>query len=126
MILIGTGSEVALCLKALELLAAERIAARVVSMPSWELFERQDEAYREASCRPRCRGAGRGRGRLPARLGAIYRRWRRDDRHAKLRRIGADQGLADESFGFTPEHIAEAAKAQIAKWKGCHESTARL
>src|SRR5687767_3393382 len=45
-ILIGTGSEVGLCLQAHERLAAEGITARVVSMPSWELFEKQDEAYR--------------------------------------------------------------------------------
>ncbi len=45
-ILIGTGSEVQLCLDAAELLAAQGILAQVVSMPSWELFEQQDEAYR--------------------------------------------------------------------------------
>ena len=47
MILIGTGSEVALCVDAHEELAREGIAARVVSMPSWELFEQQDQAYRD-------------------------------------------------------------------------------
>ncbi len=47
-ILIGTGSEVALCLAARDILAAENIAARVVSMPSWELFEEQDEEYRDS------------------------------------------------------------------------------
>ena len=46
-ILIGTGSEVSLCISAAEQLAAEGTPARVVSMPSWELFEQQDEAYRE-------------------------------------------------------------------------------
>jgi transketolase len=46
-ILIGTGSEVSLCIAAAGTLAADGIAARVVSMPSWELFEQQDEAYRE-------------------------------------------------------------------------------
>jgi len=43
-ILIGTGSEVALCIEAYEALELEGIAARVVSMPSWEVFERQDQA----------------------------------------------------------------------------------
>ncbi|MBN1908330.1 MAG: transketolase [Pirellulales bacterium] len=47
-ILIGTGSEVSLCVEAQAKLAAEGIAARVVSMPSWELFEAQDAAYCES------------------------------------------------------------------------------
>ncbi|MEP7107347.1 MAG: transketolase [Ferruginibacter sp.] len=46
-ILIGSGSEVSLLTQAREKLAAESIAARVVSMPSWELFEKQDAAYKE-------------------------------------------------------------------------------
>src|SRR5262245_38873301 len=46
-ILIGTGSEVALCLDAYEDLKQEGIPARVVSMPSWELFEQQDQTYRD-------------------------------------------------------------------------------
>jgi transketolase len=45
-ILIGTGTEVYLALEARELLAADGFAARVVSMPSWELFAQQSEAYR--------------------------------------------------------------------------------
>ena len=49
-ILIGTGSEVSLCIAAAEQLAA-RVPTRVVSMPSWELFEQQDEAYRRRCCR---------------------------------------------------------------------------
>jgi transketolase len=47
-ILIGTGSEVSLLLKAQELLQQKSIAARVVSMPSWELFEKQDATYKES------------------------------------------------------------------------------
>lgn len=47
LILIGTGSEVQLLLAAQEELKAKNVAARVVSMPSWELFEKQDQAYRE-------------------------------------------------------------------------------
>ncbi len=46
-ILIGTGSEVSLCVKASEKLKTYGVQARVVSMPSWELFERQDSSYRE-------------------------------------------------------------------------------
>src|SRR5690348_13092601 len=47
-ILIGTGSEVSLCVSAWEKLSAEGVKARVVSMPSWELFEAQDSAYKES------------------------------------------------------------------------------
>jgi transketolase len=47
-ILIGTGSEVAVALAARDLLAQQGVRARVVSMPSWELFEAQDTAYRES------------------------------------------------------------------------------
>ncbi len=51
-ILIGSGSEVTLCLEARERLAAEGIAARVVSMPSWELFDAQSEEYRNSVLPP--------------------------------------------------------------------------
>jgi len=47
-ILIGTGSEVTLCMQAREKLAGQGVRARVVSLPSWELFDRQDAAYRES------------------------------------------------------------------------------
>src|ERR1700678_1652000 len=46
-ILIGTGSEVSLCVAAAEQLAAEGTPARIVSMPSWDLFEQQDESYQQ-------------------------------------------------------------------------------
>ena len=51
-ILIGTGSEVALCIDAYEQLKREGIPARVVSMPSWELFEQQDQSYRDGVLPP--------------------------------------------------------------------------
>jgi transketolase len=51
-ILIATGSEVPMCVAAYEQLACEGIAARVVSMPSWELFEQQDQAYRDTVLPP--------------------------------------------------------------------------
>jgi transketolase len=51
-VLIGTGSEVALCLAAAELLAADAIAARVVSMPSWERFARQPREFRHSVLPP--------------------------------------------------------------------------
>ena len=46
-LLLATGSEVALCVQAYEQLTAEGIKARVVSMPSWELFEQQSQVYRD-------------------------------------------------------------------------------
>ena len=54
-ILIGTGSEVALCIAAYESLKQERIPARVVSMPSWELFEHKIRPTATTYCRPRSR-----------------------------------------------------------------------
>ena len=47
-ILLGTGSEVSLCVDAYEKLKAEGVKARVVSMPSWEIFDQQDAAYKES------------------------------------------------------------------------------
>ena len=51
-ILMGTGTELALCVGAYEALKAEGIGARVVSMPCWELFEKQDQAYRDSVLPP--------------------------------------------------------------------------
>jgi transketolase len=51
-LLIGTGSEVALCVSAAEQLVRHNIGVRVVSMPSWELFERQPQSYRESVLLP--------------------------------------------------------------------------
>ena len=48
MILIGTGSEVRLCVKAQEALKKQGVKARVVSMPSWDLFAAQDQSYRDS------------------------------------------------------------------------------
>ena len=88
-ILMATGSEVALCVEVYEKLAAEGVAARVVSMPSWELFEQQDEAYRAARAAARGDPPGRGRAGLDTWLGALCRVARRDHRHEDLRRLGA-------------------------------------
>jgi transketolase len=51
-ILIGTGSELSLCVAAFESLTADGVAVRVVSLPCWELFERQDQVYRESVLPP--------------------------------------------------------------------------
>ena len=93
-ILIGTGSEVAPCLKAQEELKQEGIAARVVSMPSWELFEQQDADYREQVL-PSAITA-----RVSVEMGSVigWDRYvgtqRRQDRHAHFRLVGAAKGSA--------------------------------
>ena len=58
-ILIGTGSEVELCVKAQDKLKSYGVKARVVSMPSWDLFDAQDESYVKASCPRASRSASR-------------------------------------------------------------------
>jgi len=116
-ILIATGSEVSLCIDAYEKLKTEGIAARVVSMPSWELFEQQDQAYRDKILPPRITA------RVSVEMGSVIG-W---DRYAGvagakigMRTFGASAPLKDllPKFGFTPEHVMAAAKEQIAKAKG--------
>jgi transketolase len=110
-ILLGTGSEVALCVEAYEKLTAEGVKARVVSMPSWDIYERQDEAYKQ-SVLPSSVTA-RVSVEMAATLG-----W---DRYAGpkgriigMHRFGASAPLKDllKFFGFTVENVvAEARKA---------------
>ena len=93
-LLIGTGSELALCVDAGEKLAAEGIKARVVSLPSWDLFEKQDQAYRDSVIPPTvtarvCVEMGSVFG-----LGAVRGQHRGDHRDAVVRRVGPAQGPA--------------------------------
>jgi transketolase len=113
-ILIGTGSEVQLCISAYEQLSRERVAARVVSMPSWELFEDQDDAYRESVLPPSIHA------RVTVEQGSVLG-W---DRYAGssgatigMRGFGASGPVKDvlKKFGFTPERVIEAAREQIAR-----------
>jgi transketolase len=113
-ILMASGSEVQLCVKAQGALAKEGIRARVVSMPSWELFERQDEKYRNAVLPPAATA------RVAVEAGATIG-W---DRYAGssgmilgMHRFGASAPLKDllKKFDFTPDHVVAAAKAQIAR-----------
>ena len=114
LILIGTGSEVQLCIDVHERLRAEGIGARVVSMPSWELFEEQDKQYRE-SILPAHMWA-----RVTVEQGSVIG-W---DRYAGpqgaiigMHGFGASAPLKDllNRFGFTPDLVMEAARQQIAK-----------
>jgi transketolase len=113
-ILIGTGSEVGLCLAANELLTREGIKARVVSMPSWELFEQQDQDYRDSVLLPAVTA------RVSVEMGSVIG-W---DRYAGptgarigMRSFGASAPLKDllQRFGFTAAAVAAAAKSQIAE-----------
>ncbi len=95
-ILIATGSEVALAVAAHEELSAEGVRSRVVSLPCWELFDRQDEAYRDAVLPPSVKRPGLGRGGLDPGLGPLRRARRREGRDAHLRQLGAAEGLAEQ------------------------------
>ncbi len=113
-ILIGTGSEVALCIEAYEELRRDGIAARVVSMPSWELFEQQDQTYRDGVLPPDVTA------RVSVEMGSVIG-W---DRYVGatgtaigMTTFGASAPLKDllKKFGFTPAHVIAAAKDQITK-----------
>jgi transketolase len=115
-ILMATGSEVSVCVKARDLLAVAGVKARVVSMPSWELFERQNRAYRDEVLPPTVRArvsveaaSPVGWERYVGAEGAII----------GMKGFGASAPAADlmKTFGFTPGDVADIAKAQIAKWK---------
>jgi transketolase len=111
-ILIGTGSEVSLCVDAAEELAAEGIKARVVSMPSWELFELQDTTYRNAIFPPDI--AARVSVEQAATLG-----WERyvgmTGAKIGMHTFGASAPLKAlmTKFGFTPDRVAQAAREQV-------------
>ena len=113
-ILIGTGSEVSLCVKAQGALKEKGVRARVVSMPSWNLFEAQDEAYRE-SVLPK---AVRKRVSVEAASSFGWHRWTGDEGTI----IGIDRYGASapgdvnmKNFGFTAEHVTEAALKLLGK-----------
>jgi transketolase len=111
-ILIGTGSEVTICMEARELLAASGVHARVVSLPSWELFAAQDKAWRDEVLPPAITArvsieAGRTLG------------WERFVGTAGVA-IGLDHfgasapfELLYERFGLTAARVAEAARSLI-------------
>ena len=113
-ILIASGSEVALCIAAREALERKGIATRVVSMPSWELFERQDERYRNDVLPPHIRarvaveaGSPIGWDRYAGCGGAII----------AMHSFGASAPIKDvmRKFGFTTDKVVEAAESQIAR-----------
>jgi transketolase len=113
-ILMGTGSELSLCVEAYEALAREGIAARVVSMPSWELFEEQDAAYRD-SVLPTDVTA---RVSVEAASPIGWDRYvGRDGAKIAMNGFGGSAPAKDlfKKFGFTPDKVVAAAKQQLAK-----------
>jgi transketolase len=111
-ILIGTGTEVSLCVAAHEKLVASGVRSRVVSMPSWELFEEQDAAYRDRVLPPSVtarvvveQASNFGWERYVGRTGAMI----------TMRTFGASAPLKElmTKFGFAPDNIVAAARAQL-------------
>ena len=86
-ILIGCGSEVSLCVQASERLTAEGIKTRVVSMPTWQLFDEQDQQYQNSVLPP----SGNGGGGLADWLGTLRWTRRRSTGYAHLRHVCADE-----------------------------------
>lgn len=113
-ILMATGSEVQLVVEVYEKLVAEGVKARVVSMPSWELFEQQDQAYRDSVLPPDCR-------RRVAVEQASTIGWARytgfDGAIIGMSTFGASAPLKElvVKFGFTGDNVYAAAKAQLAR-----------
>ena len=122
-ILIGTGSTVALCAEVYDTLQRDGTPVRVVSMPSWELFEQQDQAYRDSVLPPDITA------RVSVEEGSVIG-W---DRYvgiggAKIgmHTFGSSAPIKDlmAKFGFTPENVLAAAKEQIAKSRKSRRRTA--
>jgi len=111
-ILLGTGSEVSLCIEAYEKLKTEGVNARVVSMPSWEIFERQDAAYKESVLPSNV--TARVSVEMAATLG-----WDRyvglKGRKIGMHSFGASAPLKDllKFFGFTVDKVVAEAHAAI-------------
>jgi transketolase len=112
--LLASGSEVSLCLEAFERLTADGIHARVVSMPSWELFEQQEPSYRDSVLPPEVTA------RVSVEQASTFA-WERYVGPAGARigmeTFGASAPLKElqKKFGFTVERVVEAARAQLAR-----------
>lgn len=111
-LLLATGSEVALCVQAHEQLAVEGIKSRVVSMPSWELFERQSEDYKQSVIPDGITA------RVSVELASTFG-WGRyvgiQGQAIGMQSFGASAPLKElaKKFGFTVDHVVAAAKSQI-------------
>ena len=116
-ILIATGSEVGVALDAAQLLQAQGVRARVVSMPSWELVAAQPEAYRDQVLPP----AVRARVAVEAAGPFGWSRWTTDEgAMVGMEGFGASapgERLFQE-FKLTPERVAQTAKRLLARRSG--------
>jgi transketolase len=104
-VVVGTGSELSVALGAADLLGAEDVRARVVSMPSWELFHEQDDAYRDAVLPPGLPSVA-----VEAGIAMGWDRW--VDRVVSIERFGASApgGVVLEKLGITAENTARTAR----------------
>ena len=112
LILVGTGSELALCAAAADVLEAEGIATRVVSLPCWERFEAQDASYREAVLP----AAVRKRVTVEAGVSLGWERWAGDEGAILgLDRFGASApaGTILKAFGFTVDNVASVGRRVV-------------
>jgi transketolase len=113
-ILMATGSEVYLCIDAYEKLKAEGIRARVVSMPSWDLFEHQDQSYRDQVLPPDITA------RVAVEMASTFG-WAQytgpKGRILGMHTFGASAPIKDlqKKFGFTTEAVLQAARELLAK-----------
>jgi transketolase len=124
-ILIGTGSEVSLCAHAYAELKKQGVRARLVSMPSWELFEAEDQAYRDFVLPPQVRARVSVEAASP--IG-----WDRyvgaSGERIAMMSFGASAPYNDlyRHFGFTVERVLAAAKNQIEKHKERSRESAEI
>jgi len=115
-ILMGTGSEVSLCVTAYEQLTLAGIRARVVSMPSWDIFEKQSEDYKKQVLPPAVKA------RVSVEAASTFG-WSQyvgaTGRMIGMHSFGASAPIKDvlKKFGFTPEKVVEAARQAIASSK---------
>ncbi|MEC8321678.1 MAG: transketolase [Planctomycetota bacterium] len=116
-VLVGTGSEVHACIAAHHALEAEGVRSRVVSLPCWTLFERQDEAYRESVLPSGVRA------RVCVEQAATFG-WERyagpEGEIVGMTRFGASAPMAElqKEFGFEAEDIVAAAKRTMERVRG--------
>ena len=112
LLVIATGSEVAICRDAVKQLQADGIAARLVSMPSVDVFEAQDQDYRDQVLPPSVRK------RLAVEAGAVdywYKLVGLDGKVIGMRSFGASApgGVLMEHFGFTTDNVVATAKELV-------------
>ncbi len=112
-VLVGTGSEVQHCVGAAEILAGEGVAARVVSLTCWEWFDGQPDDYQESVLPD-------GVPVLSIEAGSVFGWERYADDSIGIDHFGASAPVevVMEKFGFTADHVAERAKALLARNSG--------